>query len=140
MPFTVPHDAREPLQLSCTDGAALGVLTDLGHATPHVMAQLQAATPCCWSPTTTPNCWPSVYPPFLKRRVGGDYGHLSNAAAAGIACAANHSGLKHVVAAHLSAQNNRPDLAQDALSHALGCHRSDILVAGAASGTPWLQI
>ncbi|MFM2329086.1 MAG: hypothetical protein RLZZ494_1189, partial [Pseudomonadota bacterium] len=38
-PFTVPHDAREPLQLSCTDGARrLGVLTDIGHATPHVLA------------------------------------------------------------------------------------------------------
>src|SRR6188472_1203438 len=45
-PFTVPHDAREPLQLRCTDGARkLGVLTDLGHATPHVfdcMAGLDA--------------------------------------------------------------------------------------------------
>ena len=37
-PFTVPHDAREPLQLRCTDGARhLGILTDLGHATAHVL-------------------------------------------------------------------------------------------------------
>lgn len=142
MPFTVPHDAREPLQLSCTDGSAkLGILTDLGHATPHVMAHLQACDALLLeSNHDTELLSQSVYPAFLKRRVGGDYGHLSNAAAAGIACAANHSGLKHVVAAHLSAQNNRPDLAQDALSNALGCHRSDIVVAGAASGTPWLQI
>ena len=41
VPFTVPHDAREPLQLTCTDGASrLGVLTDLGHATAHVMNHL----------------------------------------------------------------------------------------------------
>ncbi|CAM3344569.1 MBL fold metallo-hydrolase [Polaromonas hydrogenivorans] len=142
MPFTVPHDAREPLQLNCTDGSAkLGILTDLGHATPHVMAHLQACDALLLeSNHDTELLNQSVYPAFLKRRVGGDYGHLSNAAAAGIACAANHSGLKHVVAAHLSAQNNRPDLAQDALSHALGCKRSDIVVAGAASGTPWLQI
>ena len=40
-PFTVPHDAREPLQLRARDGARrLGVLTDLGHATPHVLEQL----------------------------------------------------------------------------------------------------
>ena len=40
-PFTVPHDAREPLQLRCSDGAAhMGILTDLGHATSHVLQQL----------------------------------------------------------------------------------------------------
>ena len=45
MPFTVPHDAQEPLQLTCTDGAArLGILTDLGHATTHVLKHLQG---CC---------------------------------------------------------------------------------------------
>ena len=142
MPFTVPHDAREPLQLSCTDGSTkLGILTDLGHATPHVMAHLRACNALLLeSNHDTALLSQSVYPPFLKRRVGGDYGHLSNAAAADIACAVTHSGLKHLVAGHLSAQNNRPDLVQDALSSALGCNRSDIVVAGAASGTPWLQI
>ena len=111
-PFTVPHDAREPLQLRCSDGARrLGVLTDLGHATPHVLAQLlRAATRCCWNATTTANCWRgSAYPPFLKLRVGGNYGHLSNTAAAAIASAVHHAGLRHVLAAHLSEQNNRPE-------------------------------
>jgi phosphoribosyl 1,2-cyclic phosphodiesterase len=142
MPFTVPHDAREPLHLSCTDGSAkLGILTDLGHATPHVMAHLQACDALLLeSNHDTQLLNQSVYPPFLKRRVGGDYGHLSNAAAADIACAVTHGGLKHLVAAHLSAQNNRPDLVRGVLSDALGCNRSDIVVAGASSGTPWLQI
>ncbi|MBH1957266.1 MAG: MBL fold metallo-hydrolase [Burkholderiales bacterium] len=142
MPFTVPHDAREPLHLSCTDGSAkLGILTDLGHATPHVMAHLQACDALLLeSNHDTQLLNQSVYPPFLKRRVGGDYGHLSNAAAADIACAVTHGGLKHLVAAHLSAQNNRPDLVRGVLSDALGCNSSDIVVAGASSGTPWLQI
>lgn len=40
-PFTVPHDAREPLQLQCTDGAVhQGILTDLGHASEHVKVPL----------------------------------------------------------------------------------------------------
>ena len=58
LPFTVPHDAREPLQLTCTDGAAtLGVLTDLGHATPpRAGACWRAAHACCWSATTTRRC------------------------------------------------------------------------------------
>ena len=41
-PFTVPHDAREPLQVRCSDGAShLAVLTDLGHASAHVLQQLE---------------------------------------------------------------------------------------------------
>ena len=44
-PFTVPHDAREPLQLRCSDGAKhLGIATDFGHATPHVLACTSAGS------------------------------------------------------------------------------------------------
>ena len=57
LPFTVPHDAREPLQLTCSDGAStLGVLTDLGHATSHVLKCWRVAAPCCWSATTIRRC------------------------------------------------------------------------------------
>ena len=141
-PFTVPHDAREPLQLSCTDGSAkLGILTDLGHATPHVFAHLQACDAlileCNHDIALLSQ---SAYPPFLKRRVGGQYGHLSNQAAADIASTLSHSGLKQLVAAHLSAQNNRPELVQTVMSNALDCNSNDIVVAGAAEGTGWLQI
>ena len=141
MPFAVPHDAREPLQLSCTDGSAkLGIVTDLGHATPHVLAHLQACDALVLEANhDTDLLNQSAYPQFLKRRVGGDLGHLSNAAAADIASAVMHGRLKHLVAAHLSAQNNQPDLVRQVLSKALRCHSSDIVVAGASSGTPWLQ-
>ena len=141
MPFAVPHDAREPLQLSCTDGSAkLGIATDLGHATAHVMAHLRGCDALLLeSNHDTDLLNQSAYPPFLKRRVAGDFGHLSNAAAAGIACGLMHDRLKHLVAAHLSAQNNRPDLVRQVLSGALGCSSSDIVVAGASTGTPWLQ-
>jgi phosphoribosyl 1,2-cyclic phosphodiesterase len=141
-PFTVPHDAREPMQLSCTDGSAkLGVLTDLGHATAHVLAHLQGCDAMLLECNhDTDLLGQSAYPPFLKRRVGGEYGHLSNVAAAEIACAVVHSGFKHLVAAHLSQQNNRPELAQEALARALGCNSDDIVVAGASFGTPWLEI
>jgi len=141
-PFTVPHDAREPLQLSCTDGSAkLGILTDLGHATAHVTAHLQACHALLLECNHDSELLDqSSYPPFLKRRVSGQFGHLSNVAAAGIASALAHRDLKHLVAAHLSAQNNRPELVREVISMALGCHRGDIVVAGAASGTPWLHV
>ena len=141
-PFTVPHDAREPLQLTCTDGAAkLGLLTDLGHATPHVLAHLQGCNAVLLeSNHDTDLLSRSAYPEFLKRRVGGLYGHLSNTAAADIAYAVMHPGLKHLAAAHLSQQNNRPDLVRAAWSKRLGCDPGDITVAGAGDGTNWLEI
>jgi phosphoribosyl 1,2-cyclic phosphodiesterase len=139
-PFTVPHDAREPLQLTCTDGdERLGILTDLGHATSHVLEQLAGCASLLLECNHDPDMLAaSSYPPFLKRRVGGAWGHLANGAAAEIARAMSASGLKQVVAAHLSEQNNRPDLARRALSVALGCSDADIHVADLGAGSGWL--
>ncbi len=140
-PFTVPHDAREPLQLRCTDGArVLGVLTDLGHASSHVMARLAGIDALVLEFNhDVALLSQSRYPPFLKRRVGGNYGHLSNAAAAEIARAVHHPGLRHVVAAHLSAQNNRPEIVRLAMAEALGAAEHEMLTADAAGGSPWLD-
>lgn len=143
-PFTVPHDAREPLQLSCTDGQfKLGVLTDLGHASDHVLSHLAG----CHSLLLECNhdaglLAQSTYPAFLKNRIAGPYGHLSNEAAAQIAHALAHPGLVQVVAAHLSVQNNRPELALSALA-GVGAHvhaSPQLSVASPQSGTGWLDV
>jgi phosphoribosyl 1,2-cyclic phosphodiesterase len=141
-PFTVPHDAREPLQLRCTDGArSLGVLTDLGHATPHVLARLTGLDALLLEFNHESDLLAgSGYPPFLKQRVGGNYGHLSNAAAAAIARAVHHGGLRHVLAAHLSEQNNRPEIVRRAMAEALGASEHEMLTANAAEGSPWLDL
>lgn len=142
MPFTVPHDAREPLQLCCSDGASrLGVLTDLGHGTAHVLAQLHE----CGALLLECNHEPALlaasnYPPHLKKRVGGPHGHLANAEAARIVQAVAHAGLNRVVAAHLSRQNNRPELACAALAGALGRAADDIDVADPVRGTDWIDV
>jgi phosphoribosyl 1,2-cyclic phosphodiesterase len=139
-PFTVPHDAREPLQLTCTDGnVRLGILTDLGHATSHVLEQLAGCGSLLLECNHDPDMLAaSSYPPFLKRRVGGAWGHLANDAAADIARAVYASGLKQVVAAHLSEQNNHPALARRALAAALDCSDADIHVADQGAGSGWL--
>ena len=141
-PFTVPHDAREPLQLTCTDGAVrLGVLTDLGHATAHVLQQLAGCTSLMLECNHDPALLAaSSYPLFLKRRVGGAWGHLANEAAAAVALAIQPHGLRQIVAAHLSEQNNRPELARQALAQALGCSEADIHVADGPSGSGWLTV
>jgi phosphoribosyl 1,2-cyclic phosphodiesterase len=141
VPFTVPHDAREPLQLSCGDGATrMGVLTDLGHATSHVLQQLAGCRSLVLECNHDPDLLQaSGYPPFLKRRVGGDWGHLANGAAAAIAASLQACGLQQVLAAHLSEQNNRPALAQAAIAMALGCGPDDVHVAHPAQGSGWLD-
>jgi len=140
-PFTVPHDAREPLQLTCTDGATrLGVLTDLGRSSDHVLEQLAGCRTllleCNHDPAMLEQ---GTYPWFLKRRIGGGWGHLANEASAAIAMALRASGLQQVVAAHLSEQNNRPDLARAALAPAMGCDAGDITVADGVAGCAWMD-
>jgi phosphoribosyl 1,2-cyclic phosphodiesterase len=140
-PFTVPHDAREPLQLTCTDGAArLGILTDLGRASDHVLQELAGCRTllleCNHDPVMLET---GSYPWPLKRRISGGWGHLANEAAAAIAQALLASGLKRVVAAHLSEQNNRPGLAQAAIAPVMGCEPGDVVCADGAHGCDWID-
>lgn len=140
-PFTVPHDAREPLQVTCGDGARrLGVVSDLGHVTSHVLERLAHCDALLFECNHDLDLLErSNYPPSLKKRIGGPLGHLSNAAAAQALQTLNHPRLKTVAASHLSAQNNRPELVRAAVAQALDCQEQDILIADQALGTPWLQ-
>ncbi len=139
-PFAVPHDCREPLQLHCTDGnARLGIATDLGHVSDHVIAHLAGCR------TLVLECnhdermlEEGPYPWFLKRRVGGDNGHLGNAAATEAARVLRAMGQAQVMAAHLSEQNNTPERARLAISQGLGCDSRDVHVADGRSGCGWL--
>ena len=122
-PYTVPHDAREPLQLVCSDGAArLGVLTDAGSVTQHMREQLARCDALLLECNHDMALLAaSSYPASLKTRIAGPRGHLANEAAAALLAACAHAALRHVVAAHLSEHNNRPELACGALAGAIGC-------------------
>ena len=137
-PFAVPHDAQEPLQLRLGDGdRSLGIVTDLGHAPEAVISNLlgcQALLLECNHDRAMLE--QSPYPAFLKRRVGGDRGHLSNAQAADLAQRLR-ADLRQVLAGHLSRQNNRPELAEAALRSTLG-DQVDIAVADASEGSGWI--
>ena len=141
-PFTVPHDAREPLQLTCSDGnVKLGILTDLGHASRHVIESIAGCHALLLESNHDEEMLSnSKYPAFLKARVGGDFGHLSNAQAAEVLSAVMHDKLRHVSAAHLSQQNNHPSLAQSALATVLGCMPAEIFAACPETGTPWMAV
>jgi phosphoribosyl 1,2-cyclic phosphodiesterase len=138
-PFTVPHDAREPLQLRCSDGdRSLGVLTDLGHASAHVVQALQGCHALLLEANhDTDMLSRSNYPAFLRKRIAGPLGHLSNADAAALLQAVRHPALNCVVAAHLSERNNTPALAQGAFCAVLGCLAEEVLVADPETGSDW---
>lgn len=141
-PFGVPHDAREPLQLACHDGRRrVGLLTDLGEGDDAITSRLQDCDALLLECNHDRDLLAQgPYPAFLKRRVGGARGHLANHQAAGLLAGCLHRGLRHVVAAHLSVQNNRPELAAAALTAALGATASRVTVADADNGCGWIDL
>ena len=141
-PFAVPHDAAEPLQLTCSDGRhRIGILTDIGEPTDAVVHALQGCDALLLETNHDPAMLASgAYPAWLKRRIAGQRGHLANAQSATLLDACRHDGLRHVVAAHLSRQNNRPDLALAALRGALGATCTLLSVADAVTGCPWVAV
>ena len=141
-PFTVPHDAREPLQPCFSDGAVrLGVLTDAGSITEHLVAQLQGCQALLLECNHDAGLLAaSRYPASLKSRIGGRFGHLSNDTSAQILAACLHDGLRHVVAAHLSRENNTPELALAALGQVCGGDGVQLQAAGPAWGFDWMEL
>ena len=140
-PFPVPHDAREPVQFVCSDGCwRLGVLTDLGISTSHVEASLSGChalvLECNHDLDLLVN---GDYPESIKRRIASKFGHLDNNTAAGLLSRIDASRLKHLIAAHLSRQNNRPELAQAALAGAIHCEPEWIGVADQQQGFDWRE-
>ena len=141
-PFAVPHDAAEPLQLVLDDGASrLGIVTDLGTPTDAVADALQGCDALLLECNHDRDMLAQgAYPPWLKRRIGGELGHLANEQSASLLDRVRHGALRHVVAAHLSLQNNRPELALGVLAAALGNAMTTLHVADAASGCDWIAL
>ena len=140
-PFPVPHDASEPVQYVIDDGQSrLGVLTDIGHPTAHLPKVLSRLTALVLE-TNHDARMLSVcnYPPSLKRRISGRYGHLENSESAAILAGLDCSELRQVVAAHLSRQNNTPQLARCALASTLGWDADRIHIADQDVGLGWLE-
>jgi phosphoribosyl 1,2-cyclic phosphodiesterase len=141
-PFPVPHDAREPIQCVFSDGEhSLGVLTDVGRITPHIEQTLNGCSAlvleCNHDMEMLQN---GPYAWSLKKRVSGELGHLDNQDSAQLLSKLDCSKLQHIVAAHLSAKNNTPLLAQTALAQVLGCDVSWVGIADQALGFDWRRI
>ena len=141
MPVAVPHDAREPCQFVFRHGAhQLGVLTDLGSITQLVCEHYAG----CHALLLECNHDPEMlrqgpYPETLKRRVGGEWGHLSNQQAADLLVRIQGPQLQHVVIAHISEKNNDRARVIQALESVYA--RCDALCwAEQQTGFEWLEL
>ncbi len=141
-PYTVPHDAREPSQFIFSDGARrVGLLTDAGSLTSHMQAVLSGLDALVLECNHDLDMlWGCAYPQRLKERIAGKFGHLDNQTAAELLGLIDCSRLKHLVAAHLSKQNNTAELASAALAHAMNCAPDWIGVATQQDGFDWRQL
>ena len=141
-PFSVPHDAREPLQWVFDNGERrFALVTDVGHPTPFICEHIGACDAIMLECNHDEQMLrQGPYPPSLKVRVGGAYGHLNNDQSAALLRALDHRRLTQVIAAHLSEENNRPELAQRALAEVLNWPSDEIQVAHQQEGFDWLTI
>ncbi len=138
---TVPHDAAEPCQFLLSSGdETLGILTDLGSVTPHVLDSFRG----CHSLLLEfnhdlPMLHAGSYPPALKRRVGGDWGHLNNIQAAQLLHQLGGAPAGSLVVAHISEKNNSRHKAEEALLGVLD-NLEGVVWAEQASGFDWLAV
>lgn len=141
-PFPVPHDAREPCQFVFRHaGRKLGIVSDLGRITPHVARSLDACDALLLECNHDADMLArGPYPDSLKRRVGGDWGHLSNLQAAGLLRSVDLGRLQALVLTHLSEQNNTPALARAAACEALQDDPVWCVCAEQDQGSGWREI
>lgn len=117
-PVAVPHDAREPVQFVFRfESIKLGVLTDLGSLTPHVVAAYSDCTALFVEANHDKRMLEKgPYPAPLKNRVGGAWGHLNNLQTAELIRQINSSNkLRQLIVGHISEQNNSTERVAEAL-------------------------
>jgi len=120
--FTKCHDAADPVGLVLSlNGVRLGVVTDLGKSTRLVEDRLQGCRAIVIEFNHDPEMLDTgPYPLYLKRRIKGRDGHLSNEQGGALLRKICHENLEKVVLAHLSEQNNHPEKAHRQAAEALG--------------------
>lgn len=108
--FKTPHDTSASACFAIEhEGAKMALVTDLGHVTQDVMQAVKGAQMLVLeSNHDTQWVESGPYPYFLKKRILGDHGHLSNEDSANFAKFAIEHGTKTILLAHLSSENNTP--------------------------------
>jgi phosphoribosyl 1,2-cyclic phosphodiesterase len=122
MPFTIPHDAADPVGFTFrAEGVKIGFATDLGYMPVSVRDHLRGCSVLVIESNHDVEMLRSgSYPWSVKQRVMSRVGHLSNEALAEFFSSDYDGGAEYVILAHLSEQNNHPEIARAAAEQALG--------------------
>ena len=140
LPFAVPHDAREPCQFVFeAAGRKLGVLSDVGHATPAIRKALSGCDALALEFNHDAAMLESgSYPPSVKARVASRFGHLSNAQAVELLGGLVHGGLQWVMGLHLSERNNSPSHVHGAVAPVID--GVEFMLARQDEPSRWLEV
>ena len=135
----VPHDAREPVQFKFeSDHLSLAIITDLGFGNNELIKSIKEINALVLESNHDSNLLnKSKYPKALKNRIHSNYGHLSNEQSLQILKKINLKKLKWLGAAHLSIENNSPELVKDSWKQVF---ENEINIIDPDLGMPWATI
>ncbi len=112
-PFSIPHDAADPCGFNLlSENKKITLATDIGHLTKEIVSHMENSDILLIESnydTETLKC--GSYPYFLKERILGEYGHLSNENASKAISYLCKNGVNNIILGHLSKENNFPELA-----------------------------
>jgi phosphoribosyl 1,2-cyclic phosphodiesterase len=139
-PFSIPHDAADPVAFTLeTQGIKIGLVTDLGYI-PELVKQRVLGCHCLIfeSNHDLEMLKSGPYPWYVKQRVMGRQGHLSNHATGEFLGGEYDGAAAVLVLAHLSEQNNHPEIARSIAAKALGLrsNRAELHLASQSEPTP----
>lgn len=142
-PFSIPHDAADPCAFNISNSEhKISIATDLGHITPELISNISESDLILLESNYDPEILKfSRYPYYLKHRIFGEYGHLSNQDAGKVLCDLyrKNKNLKYVMLGHLSKENNFPELAYKTVIDELinnKCDISNLSISVATRDTP----
>jgi phosphoribosyl 1,2-cyclic phosphodiesterase len=145
-PFTIPHDAADPVGFTFrVEGVKIGFATDLGYMPPSVCDHLRSCDVLVLeSNHDLEMLRGGPYPWSVKQRVMSRVGHLSNEKLAQFFASDYDGSASYIVLAHLSEQNNHPEIARCAAEKALGQRRTllhnRILLAKQSEAMPAIRL
>jgi phosphoribosyl 1,2-cyclic phosphodiesterase len=121
-PFSISHDAAEPVAFALeSDKRKMCICTDLGTYTQHTAEELEGSEVLVLEANHDINLLRNgPYPAYLKARIAGQRGHLSNDSSGRLLSSVLHSRMEAVFLGHLSAVNNNPVLAVDTVRKTVG--------------------
>ena len=138
----VPHDSLQASQFIFSHAhLRLGILTDLGHVTEHIKQMYNACDALLLEFNHDPKLLAKgPYPPSLKKRVAGQFGHLNNQQAADLLSTMDLKRLKKLAISHVSEQNNCKQLALSVAQQVLDDHDVEIHTLEQSHGCHWLEL